>query len=112
MKKEIKVYTKLNNVEECNLFFAIIQDDVIKYIDLENNKMTIDKEKGIIIRENREYLFTMNFKDNIIKIYAKKLKSSFDKEIKTIVLENTKKRFIVRYLLSDETIVNEYCIYF
>ena len=113
MKKvKIKVYSFLNNIEENNEFLAIKNDNVIKYIDFSNNKMTIDLKNSIMIKENDDYLFTLKFNDNIIEILAKKLNKTFYKEIKTIVCNNSKSRFLVRYLLVDENIVIEYYVKF
>ena len=109
-KVTIKVYSKLNNIEENNEFLAIIDDKLIKYIDLENNKMIIDKENNIIIRENIDYLFNMDFNNNTITITMKKLNKEFIKDIKTIDITNTSKVYSVKYLLIDENIINEYYV--
>lgn len=111
MKKTmVKVYSKLNNIEENNEFLAIIDDKLIKYIDLENNKMIIDKENNIIIRENIDYLFNMDFYNNKITITMKKLGKDFVKDIKTMDISNTSKIYSVKYLLIDENIINEYYV--
>ena len=113
MKKvNIRIYSFLNNIEENNEFLAIKSDNVIKYIDFSNNKMTIDLKNNIIIKDNDDYLFTLKFNDNIIEVFAKKLKKTFYKDIKTIVCESTKSKFLVRYLLVDEDIINEYYVKF
>ena len=113
MKKiKIKIYSNLDNVEENNEIFAIKNENVIKYIDFSNNKMTIDIENNIIEKENNDYLFTLKFNDNIIEIFAKKLKKTFVKEIKTIICDRSKNKFLVRYLLVDENIINEYYVKF
>ena len=84
MKKvNIRIYSFLNNIEENNEFLAIKSDNVIKYIDFSNNKMTIDLKNNIIIKDNDDYLFTLKFNDNIIEVFAKKLKKTFYKDIKT-----------------------------
>lgn len=111
MKKTmVKVYSKLNNIEENNEFLAIVDDKLIKYIDLENNKMIIDKENNIITRENVDYLFNMDFNNNKITITMKKLNKDFIKDIKTIDITNTSKIYSVKYLLIDENIINEYYV--
>ena len=111
MKKTmVKVYSKLNNIEENNEFLAIVDDKLIKYIDLENNKMIIDKENNIITRENVDYLFNMDFNNNKITITMKKLNKEFIKDIKTIDITNTSKIYSVKYLLIDENIINEYYV--
>lgn len=109
---KIKIYSFLNNIEENNEFLAIKKDNVIKYIDFSNNKIEIDMENNIIIKENADYLFTLKFNDNIIEIYAKKLKKTFYKEIKTLKCSLSKKRYFVKYLLTDENIINEYYVNF
>ena len=108
----IKVYSKLNNIEENNEFLAIKKDNVIEYIDLENNKMIVDIEKDIIERENRDYLFKMDFKNNAISIEIKKIHKKMVKNIKTLSISKEKKRYSVRYLLTDENIINEYYVNF
>ena len=109
---KIKVYSKLDNIEENNEFLAIKNDNVIKYIDFSNNKFTVNIEKNIIEKENTDYLFTLKFNDNIIEIYAKKLDKLFYKEIKTLMCSSSKKRYFVKYLLIDENIINEYYVNF
>ena len=109
---KIKVCTSLNNIEENNEFLAVINEFLIKYIDLENNKMTIDMKNNIIIRENRDYLFTMDFNYSKISILMKKLNKEFVKDIKTIVISRTSSKYLVRYLLVDENIINEYYVKF
>ena len=108
----IKVYSKLNNVEENNEFLAIKKDNVIEYIDLENNKMIVDIDKDIIERENRDYYFKMDFKDNVISIEIKKLHKKMIKDIKTLNISKEKKKYSVKYLLTDENIINEYYVNF
>ena len=109
-KTEIKVFTNLNNIEENNEFLAIKDDNLIKYIDLENNKMIIDTKNNIIIRENNDYLFNMDFVNEKITITMKKLNKEFDKDIKTVHISNTTKEYLVRYMLTDEKIINEYYV--
>ena len=111
-KANIRVYSNLNNIEENNEFLAIISSNLIKYIDLENNKMTIDIKNNLIIRENIDYLFRMDFNDNKIVITIKKLNKTLEKEIKTIVISKTVNKFLVRYQLTDENIINEYYVKF
>ncbi len=106
----ILVSSKLNNIDKNEEFLAIKDQDVIKYNDFENNKMTIDMQNHIIIRENNDYLFTLNFIDNKIDIYIKKLGQTVSKEIKTLLKKKSNKRYIIRYLLNDENIINEYFI--
>ena len=111
-KTKIIVYSNLNNVEENNEFLAIKDDNVIKYIDLENNKMIIDMNNNEIIRENTDYLFNMKFNDNKIFIKMKKVNKNFIKKIKTMEILSTDKSYLVRYLLVDENIINEYYVKF
>ena len=113
MKKvRIRIYSFLNNIEENNEFLAIKSDNVIKYIDFSNNKIIIDLINNIIIKENDSYKFTLKFNDNIIEIFAKKIKKVFYKEIKTITCQSSRSKFLVRYLLNDENIINEYYVKF
>lgn len=107
---KIKVYSKLNDIEENNEFLAIIDNNLIKYIDLENNKMNIDMENNTIIRENTDYFFNIDFNNNKITITMKKLNKIFEKEINTMEISRTKKSYLVRYLLTDENIINEYYV--
>lgn len=109
-KIKIKVYSKLNDIEENNEFLAIIDNNLIKYIDLENNKMNIDMKNNTIIRENTDYFFNIDFNNNKITITMKKLNKIFEKEINTMEISRTKKSYLVRYLLTDENIVNEYYV--
>ena len=113
MKKvKIRIYSNLNNIEENNEILAIKDNNVIKYIDFSNNKMKIDIENMIIEKENADYLFILKFNDNIIEIVAKKLGKTFYKEIKTLTCDSSKSKFLVRYLLVDENIANEYYVKF
>ena len=111
-RTKISVYSKLNNIEENNDFLAIKDDFVIKYIDLENNKMIIDLKNNIITRENRDYLFNLDFNNNKILITMKKLNKCMEKDIKTMVISLTNSKYLVRYLLTDDNIVNEYYVKF
>lgn len=111
-RTKINVYLKMNKIEKNEEFFAIKNNDVIKYIDFENNIMTIDMDNNVIIRENNDYKFILDFNKNNINITIKKIKKTLDKSINTLLLEKTKKRFIVRYLLNDEKEINEYYVNF
>ena len=111
-KTKIKIYSNLNNIEENEEILAIKNENIIKYIDFSNNKMTIDIENNIIEKENADYLFILKFNDNIIEIHLKKLKKTFYKEIKTLTCNYSKSKFLVRYLLVDENIINEYYVKF
>lgn len=111
-RKKIKIYTNFDKKEETKEIFAIIDDNVIKYIDLDNTKMIIDMKNNIIARENTDYLFTLDFNKDIIDVYVKKLDKYLQKEIKTLFLEKKKTDYTVRYLLSDEKVINEYYINF
>ena len=111
-KVTIRVYTNLNNFEENNEFLAIKDDNLIKYTDLENNKMTIDIKNNFIIRDNSDYLFNMDFDSNKIMINVKKLNKTIIKNIKTLVIRSASKKYLVRYLLTDENIINEYYVKF
>ena len=111
-RTKITVLTKLDNVEENSDFLAIKDNNLIKYIDLENNKMIIDMENDIIIRENRDYLFNIDFVNNTITILVKKMDKTFTKDIKTLLISKTNNKYLVRYLLKDEMLINEYYVKF
>ena len=112
MNLEIKVYSELNNIIENEEYFAIKNNNVIKYIDLTNNKMNVNINNDIITRENSDYLFTIDFNKNNINIYVKGLKKEFNKDIKVIKKEKTSRSYLVKYQLIDEDIINEYYIKF
>ena len=111
-KTKISVFAKLNNIEENNEFLAIKGDNVIKYIDLANNRMTIDMNQNIIVRENKDYVFNINFDSNKIAITMKKNNITLEKDIKTLVVSKSLKEYLVRYLLTDENVINEYYVKF
>ena len=111
-RKEINVCTNLDKKCENYKIMAIMYQDVIKYIDLVNNKMTINMQDDIITRENQEYKFDLNFKNNNILIYAKKLKREFVKDIETLLIEKSNRHYLVRYRLIDDDIDNEYFLNF
>ena len=111
-RTKIIVYSKLNNIEENNEFLAIKDDKIIKYIDLENNKMIIDIKNNIITRENRDYLFNMDFNNDKIIITMKKLNKAFEKRIKTLNVSSKETEYSIKYLLEDENIINEYYVKF
>lgn len=111
-KISISLYTNLNNLEETNNFLAIKDEDVIKYIDLENNKIIVDMKNDIMTRENNDYYFTLDFNQNNIIIKLKLNNTQFDKEIETLFIEKKKNSYTVRYRLIDENIVNEYHLKF
>ena len=106
-RKEINVYTNLNNNEQNYKIMAIINNDVIKYIDLANNKMFVDVSNDIITRENESYKFIIDLRNNDIEITHKKMKKIFNKEIKTLLIQKNKKDYLVRYQLIDDNIINE-----
>ena len=109
---KIKVYSKLNEVEDNSEFNAIKKENVIKYIDLEKNKMMIDMENDLIIRDNIDYCFTLDFKNNFIDIGIKKIHKNVEKSIKTLTISKSSNKYLVRYLLTDENIINEYYVKF
>ena len=111
-KKKIKVYTELDKIKESTEFFAIIKDDVIKYIDLTNNKMIIDMQNDMITRENKDYVFVISLRLNKITVKVKKLMKHFVKEIKVLTIEKKRNSYLIRYLLYDEEIINEYYVNF
>lgn len=111
-RKKIKVYTKFDNVEKNYEILAIKNVDVIKYIDLENNIMIVNIKNNVIKRENKDYIFNIDFEHNNIEIVMKKLKKSFMKKIKVLLINKTNKSYLVRYLLKDEKTINEYYVNF
>lgn len=111
-KIKLTVYANLNGKEEIDEIFAIKDNSVIKYIDLTNNKIAIDIDNNIMTRENSDYLFTFKFNENNIIVKLKSHNQEFDKEIKTLLIKKTKKSYIIRYLLVDENIINEYQLNF
>ena len=111
-KINIRLYTNFNNLEETNDLLAIKDNDVIKYIDLENNKVIVDMENDIMIRENSDYHFTIDFNANNIIIKLKSLNKCFDKAIKTIWIKKSKNSYNVKYVLVDDDLINEYHIKF
>lgn len=111
-KIKLTVYANLNGKEEIDEIFAIKDNSVIKYIDLTNNKIAIDIDNNIMTRENSDYLFTFKFNENNIIVKLKSHNQEFDKEIKTLLIKKTKKSYIIRYLLIDENIINEYQLNF
>ena len=111
-RTQITIYTKFGKIEECNKFYAIKNEDVIKYIDLENNKMIIDMQNNTLLRENSDYIFNLDFDKEIIFIEMKKLRKKIEKSIKTLKIEKNKKSFLIRYKLIDEREINEYYVKF
>lgn len=110
MNLKINVYSEMDEKIENEEYLAIKKNNVIKYIDLAENKMTVDMDNDIIIRENNDYLFTIDFNNNIISINAKKLKLDFTKDIVTIKKNKTSRSYLVRYQLVDDNIINEYYV--
>lgn len=110
MKLKIKIYSELDNLVESEEYFAIKTDNVIKYIDLANNKMNIDLENNLIIRENSDFIFNIDFINNNINIFMKKIKKYFNKKINTLKLIKTNNSFEVKYKLIDENIINNFYI--
>ena len=111
-RREISVYTKFDDNQENYKIMAIIYKDVIKYIDLTNNKMIIDMNNDIITRENMEYKFDIDLQKKMINIYAKKLKKQFNKKIDTLLVDKNNREYLVRYRLLDDDMINEYFVKF
>ncbi len=111
-RRQIRVVKDMNGHQEIEEILAIKNDDVIKYIDSENNIMIIDMINNSIKRENNDYIFFLDFVNNSIDIQIKKLKKSFNKSMKTLLIEKNKNSFLVRYQLEDENIYNEYYVNF
>ena len=111
-RKEIRVYTKMNNMETNDIFVAIKNENVIKYIDLDNNIMKIDYQNDSITRENKDYIFNIKLNENVIEIFVKKLRLKLNKDIETLLVKKAKKSYMVRYKLIDENEINEYYVNF
>ena len=111
-KIKIEILQNLYNKEETFEMYAIKDNNVIKYNDLENNKMEIDILNDIIIRENSDYTYRMDFNNEIITIKVKSLNKEFDKKIKKLLIDKGKHYFNVKYHLIDEGIINEYYVKF
>lgn len=111
-KKHIKVYTKLNEIVNNEIFDAIVLNNVIKYIDLDNNKFVIDYEKNTLLKETMESVIEIDFNKNIISILIKDFNKKFYKEIKTLLINHTNNDYYVKYKLIDENIINEYHVEF
>ena len=107
---EISVLTNFNGQKKVHKYMAIKNDSVIKYIDLEKNRICLNLEKNILERENRDYKFIIDFDNNNIEIYIKKLKNKMDKKIKTLMIDKNNNSYLVKYFLTDEKEVNEYSI--
>lgn len=107
-KINISVYTKLDDKENVQTLVALKDDEVIKYIDSDGNKVILDMERNIMKRENEDYVFTFNFKLNNIVIHLKKMRRDFDKRIKTISIKKNNHNYNVKYQLVDERVSNEY----
>ena len=88
-KKDIKVYTNMDNFKETNIFSAIVLDNVIKYIDLDNNKFVINCKKNTLLKETMESVIEIDFNKNIISILMKDFNKKFYKEIKTLLINHT-----------------------
>ena len=111
-KINIHLYTNLDNLVKTDDLLAIKDNDVIKYNDLEDNKVIVDMANNVMIRENNDYYFTIDFNANNIIIKLKNYDKTFDKEIETLWIERKMKSYTVRYRLVDEDIINEYHIKF
>lgn len=111
-KLKINVYTNMDNHKEESIFNAIIVNDVIKYIDSDNNKFSVLLEDNLLIKENDEYVIKIDFIKEIISIFMKEYNKEFFKDIKTLILKKEKNVFYVKYNLTDENVLNEYEIKF
>lgn len=109
-KINANIYTNLDGIEETQKILAIKDINVIKYIDLTNNKVTLYINDNKMIRENNDYIFEIDFNKNNIIIYMKKTNKQFNKEINTIFIKKNNNSYNVKYKLLDEDIINEYYI--
>jgi len=53
-KKRINIYTNMDKIINNDNFDAIVSNNVIKYIDLVNNKFVVDCNNDILIKENND----------------------------------------------------------
>lgn len=111
-KIRINVYTNMDNHEENVIHKAIADNDVIKYIDSDNNKFVVDCNKNILMKENDEFIINIDFGNNLISIAMKEYQKEFKKEIKTLAINNDNNIYYVKYKLIDENVINEYQIKF
>lgn len=109
-KKKIKIYTNLNEIINNEVIDAIVLDNVIKYIDLVNNKFVVKINKNILIKETNDSVIKIDFNKNIISILLKEYNKEFYKDIKTLSLSHDNNIYYVKYKLIDENIINEYQI--
>ena len=88
---------------------VIYKDNIITYFD-NGVKTIIDLKKGIINRENNEYLYVIDLSKYHINIHLNK--ENIDLEIKIIILEKKYdlEYLYIKYLLVEENITNEYKI--
>lgn len=107
-KKKINVYTNMNNHMDNFSINAIIDNNVIKYIDSDYNKFVINLKNNILIKENKDFVIEIDFMNNLIKILMKEYKMEFEKEIRTLELSYHNNIYYVKYKLIDENIINEY----
>ena len=109
-KRRINIYTNMDKIINNNNFDAIVFNNVIKYIDLVNNKFVIDCNNDILIKENNDTIVKIDFNKNIISILLKQYNKEFYKNINTILINKDNNVYYVKYKLIDENIINEYRI--
>lgn len=105
---QVKFSDMTNNKNDVFDTNAIIIDDTIKYVDNADTKVILNCKDDILIRENRDYLFNIDFNKNIIEVTIKKFNKMFSKDIETLLLKKDNKSFLVRYRLVDDDVINEY----
>ena len=106
----VKLCDITNNINDIFDTNAIITDSTIKYVDNNKTKVLLNYIDNILIRENSDYLFNIDFNNNIIDITMKKYKKTFSKNIETLLIKKDNKSYLVRYKLIDEDVINEYQI--
>ena len=111
-KKRINIYTNMDKIINNDNFDAIVSNNVIKYIDLVNNKFVVDCNNDILIKENNDTLVKIDFSKNIISILLKEYNKEFYKEIDTLLINRDNNIYYVKYKLIDENVINEYRIEF
>ena len=111
-KKIVNVYTNMDDKIDNIVIDAIVENKVIKYLDREHNKIIVDCDNNILIKENNEYIIKIDFLKNIISVLLKDYNKEFVKEIKTLMINSDNNIYYVKYKLIDENLINEYKIEF
>ena len=109
-KNRINIYTNMDKIINNNNFDAIVSCNVIKYIDLVNNKFVVDCNNDILFKENNDTIVKIDFNKNIMSILLKEYNKEFYKDIETLLINKDNNIYYVKYKLIDENVINEYRI--